>query len=102
MGIETDVRNLGTDMGREVGTAGHDDARGYILGRLHNMGTPHTCLEASKLITCRMIRNFQTSWRRCPVKTHLFRQYYWAPTTTLVAASQVPTTMPRRSRSYWR
>ena len=38
MGIETDVRNLATDMGREVGTAGHDDARGYILGRLHDMG----------------------------------------------------------------
>ena len=38
MGIETDVRNLATDMGREVGTAGHDDARGYILDRLHDMG----------------------------------------------------------------
>ena len=42
MGIETDVRNLATDMGREVGTAGHDDARGYILGRIHDMGiTPY-------------------------------------------------------------
>ena len=38
MGIETDVRNLATDMGRDVGTAGHDDARGYILDRLHDMG----------------------------------------------------------------
>ena len=36
--IETDVRNLATDMGREVGTAGHDDARSYILDRLHDMG----------------------------------------------------------------
>ena len=38
MGIETDVRNLATDMGREVGTAGHDDARSYILDRIHDMG----------------------------------------------------------------
>lgn len=38
MGIETDVRNLATDMGRDVGTVGHDDARGYILDRLHDMG----------------------------------------------------------------
>ena len=38
MGIETDVRNLATDMGRDVGTVGHDDARGYILDRLHVMG----------------------------------------------------------------
>ena len=37
MGIETDVRNLATDMGREVGTAGHDNARSYILGRLHDL-----------------------------------------------------------------
>ena len=37
MGIETGVRNLAKDMGRDVGTASHDNARNYILGRLHTM-----------------------------------------------------------------
>ena len=38
MAIETDVRNLATDRGRDVGTAGHDTARSYILERLHDTG----------------------------------------------------------------
>ena len=38
MGIEADVKELATDMGRAVGTAGHEAARTYIVKRLENIG----------------------------------------------------------------
>ena len=38
MGIEADVKELATDMGRAVGTAGHEAARRYIVNRLGSIG----------------------------------------------------------------
>ena len=38
MGIEADVKELATDMGRAVGTAGHEAARRYIVDRLGSIG----------------------------------------------------------------